>query len=92
MLIEGITETVADQNSETRRRFFGDSSRQHSAATLIPALIGKGGVRAGEGGVRAGEMVGDSYNIWRFVWTKIELASDPDDYMKNVESFCHLIH
>ena len=33
------------------------------AASLLPTLLGKGGIRAGEGGIRAGEgaIYGDMY-------------------------------
>ena len=64
-LVEGITETVADQMQKQEGGFL-PMILGSLAASLIPSLItpllGKGiygGVRAGEGGVRAGEMVGE---------------------------------
>ena len=57
-LMEGITETIADKIQKQEGGFLL-MLLGSLAASLILALIGRGGVRAGEGGVRAGEMVSD---------------------------------
>ena len=65
-LVEGTTETVADQMQKQEGGFL-PMLLGSLAASLILTLLGKGssggnimmgGVRAGEGGVRAGEQVG----------------------------------